>query len=111
MTFERFAIHAVEFPFSESSETKNRPALIISDDEFTKATGNILLAMITTAKNSKWLYDCRIENWKKAGLPVACIVRMKFSASTPARIGEYKGRLTDNDRKKVAQSLRECLGL
>ena len=40
MTFERFAVVRVPFPFSDRNATKNRPAVVLSDpDAFNTPAG------------------------------------------------------------------------
>lgn len=59
MTFERFTVVRVPFPFTDRLASKNRPALVLSDAEaFNTPTGHAVLAMITSAENPAWAGDC-----------------------------------------------------
>lgn len=53
MSFEAFDVVVVPFPFTDRSTTKRRPALVLSDrDMFNARVGQVVMAMITSAKNS-----------------------------------------------------------
>ena len=79
MTFSRFDVVVVPFPFTDRSTTVRRPALILSDPEtFGIATGQSLMAMITRAAGMRWPHDHAVGDRASAGLPEACFVRMKL---------------------------------
>lgn len=111
MTFERFAVHFVEFPFSDKPQQKGRPALVMSDQAFSRATGNVTLAMITSARHSDWPGDCAIEDMGAAGLPHESIVRLRFATIANPRIGRLLGHLAQGDRKRVADAIRDMFAL
>ncbi|MGF1550481.1 MAG: type II toxin-antitoxin system PemK/MazF family toxin [Sphingomonadaceae bacterium] len=67
MTCERFDLFVVDFPFSEADIIKRRPAVAICDGDFVARTGNVLLAMITSTRHSRWPGDCVIEDLVAAG--------------------------------------------
>jgi len=50
VTFDRFAVVRVPFPFTDPNAAKNRPALVLSDrDAFNAPAGHSVMAMITSA--------------------------------------------------------------
>ena len=111
MTFERFAVHFVEFPFSDKLRQKGRPALVLSDPAFSHAAGNVIVAMITSARHSDWPGDCMIEDLGAAGLPHKSIVRLRFATLAVERIGRLQGHLARDDRERVADAVREAFAL
>lgn len=111
MTFDRFAVHYVEFPFSDQPRRKGRPALVLTDPDFTHATGNVTVAMITSAKHSSWPGDCPIDDLGAVGLTQACKVRMRFTTIATPRIGRFQGRLAAQDRMQVVDALRGLFAL
>ena len=52
-TFEKFSVVVVPFPFTDKSSSKRRPALVLSSTAFNNSVNHSVLAMITSAKNSK----------------------------------------------------------
>ncbi len=104
VTCDRFDVVVVPFPFSEKSESKRRPALVISNRRF-NASGNTVLAMITTNDHHPWPGDYSITDLEETGLPSHCIVRLKLFTLDNRLILRQLGRLGDSDRKQVASSL------
>lgn len=109
MTFDRFDVCIIDFPFSDRNVTKRRPALVICDRDFIDLTGNILFAMITSAKHSRWPGDCLITVLDKAGLSHPSKVRMRFSTIAAIRVLERKGQLADADRPIVNAALHKTI--
>lgn len=61
MSFERFTVVRVPFPFTDRNTIKNRPALVLSPAySFNTPTGHSVMAMITSADNVPWPLDCRL---------------------------------------------------
>ncbi len=69
MPFEAFDVVVVPFPFTEKLAEKRRPALIVSSNLFNKQHDHLILAMITTTKNSIWVSDVQLHDWKSANKP------------------------------------------
>ncbi|MCX8115560.1 MAG: type II toxin-antitoxin system PemK/MazF family toxin [Burkholderiales bacterium] len=111
MTFERFAVVRVPFPFTDRAAAKKRPALVLSDARrFNRPAGHSVLAMITSASNPPWPLDCPIADLASAGLPAPSKVRFKlFTLDHRLILGEL-GRLADADRKAVQAALLRLLG-
>ena len=62
-SLKTFAVVAVPFPFSDTSKTKRRPALVISSSSlFNNVIGHSVMVMITSAKNSEWPLDVKIQD-------------------------------------------------
>lgn len=110
MTFERFDTVVVPFPFTDRRTTKRRPALLLSDPEFARATDNVILAMITSAKQSDWPGDTPINDRATAGLPQPCKVRLKLFTLDQRLIEKRIGALAPADQKAVASALRRTIG-
>ncbi|MEO8410830.1 MAG: type II toxin-antitoxin system PemK/MazF family toxin, partial [Propionivibrio sp.] len=79
MSFERFTVVRVPFPFTDRNATKNRPALVLSAaDRFNIPAAHSVMAMITSAGNAPWPLDCPIADLQAAGLPASSVVRFKL---------------------------------
>ena len=110
MTFERFDVVRVPFPFTDRQATRNRPALVISPDEaFNRPTGHAVLAMITSAGNEPWAGDCAIADLAAAGLPAPSKVRFKLFTLDQQLIRGRLGRLAARDAATVAEAARRIL--
>lgn len=101
MSFERFEVVRVPFPFTDRNATKNRPALVLSSGAaFNAPSGHSVLAMITSAANLPWPLDCVIEDLAAAGLPAPSKVRFKLFTLDHRLVRGVLGRLSSCDRGK-----------
>ncbi len=108
MIYEPFDIVVVPFPFTDSAQTKRRPALVLSQhSNFGNKIGHSVLAMITSKKNASWPLDCEIMSKKESGLTAPSVVRMKLFTLDNRFIITKIGQLSDGDQEKVKQSLSQ----
>jgi len=112
VSFDRFDVVVVPFPFTDRTTSKRRPALVISSaDKFNKTVGQSVLAMITSAKNSDWPLDTDITDLDSAGLPSSSIVRMKLFTLDDQLIIRKAGSLSSQDQKRISNSLKDLFSL
>ncbi len=104
-------IVVVPFPFTDRDAHKRRPALVISSKNFNQKSGHSVLAMITGAKHSAWPLDVSISDYRHAGLPKSCIVRMKLFTLDHQLIIHKAGTLSANDKDHVKKSLNQLICL
>lgn len=79
MTFKAFTVVRVPFPFTDRNSSKNRPALVLSEEgSFNTPAGHSVMAMITSETNAPWPLDCPIRDLAAAGLPAPSKVRFKL---------------------------------
>ncbi|MBW4532462.1 MAG: type II toxin-antitoxin system PemK/MazF family toxin [Pleurocapsa minor HA4230-MV1] len=112
VTYKQFEVVVVPFPFTDSSATKKRPALVISDaSAFNKSTKKSVMAMITTASHSSWDLDIPITDLKSAGLKAKSIIRMKLFTLDDDLVLKKIGKLATSDRDRVQKSLQQLFNL
>jgi mRNA interferase MazF len=104
-----YDVVVVPFPFTDRRVSKRRPAMVLSSSEFNAASGNTVLAMITSAANPPWPFDIEIDS-KKAGLRAPSKVRMKLFTLDNRLILNKAGTLAKNDRAAIGGSLVRLLG-
>lgn len=110
MTYKKFDVVVVPFPFTDQNTEKRRPALVLSDnDSFNQETENCVLAMITSEKNPSWPLDSKIGSLKKAGLSSPSKVRMKLFTLDTRLIIKKIGALSAKDQKIVTENLNNLL--
>jgi mRNA interferase MazF len=79
VTYDRYDVVVVPFPFTDVPRSKPRSALVLSDhDHFGFQASHSVMAMITSSRNRAWPLDVEITNLASAGLPAPSIVRMKL---------------------------------
>lgn len=109
VSFERFAVLRVPFPFTDRNAAKNRPALVLSDPVgFNAPAGHSVLAMITSQGNAPWPLDCPLGDLAAAGLPAPSMVRFKLFTLDHRLVRGELGRLAEADRANVSAAMR-CL--
>jgi mRNA interferase MazF len=107
MTCDAFEVVVVPFPFTDSGQSVKRPAAVLSRRAF-NAEGHSVMAMITDARNPPWPLDIRME-YESAGLKMPSVVRMKFFTLDNRLILRSIGRLSQADRQKLLDGLRQIL--
>jgi len=110
VTYEAYDLVVVPFPFTDSTSSKRRPALVLSSHHsFNSKVGHSVLAMVTSAKNSSWALDCAINDLDEAGLSSPSIVRMKLFTIDVRLIISKIGHLSLADKSSVSGSLQKLL--
>lgn len=111
MSFERFAVVRVPFPFSDRNATKHRPALVLSDPAaFNTPAGHSVMAMITSESNAPWPLDCPLADLTAAGLPAPSKVRFKLFTLDHRLVRGQIGKLSTSDSGVVRAGLAKLLG-
>jgi mRNA interferase MazF len=103
--YKTFDIIVVPFPFVDSFESKKRPAIILSSaDTFNDKIEHSVVAMITSAANSTWPYDIRINNLESCGLIKPSIIRLKLFTLDHRLIVSKIGSLSSQDKRKLQEN-------
>ena len=111
MTYERFDVVVVPFPFTDSSASKRRPAVVISHEtSFNAPAGHSVMAMITSAGNAPWPPDRPIQDLSSAGLRAPSMVRMKLFTLDHRFVLRRAGKLSSRDGKTVAAAPKTLRG-
>jgi mRNA interferase MazF len=108
-TYEPYDVVVVPFPFTDRETQKRRPALVLSSAAFQKETGHVILAMVTTAKQSAWKSDVPLKYWQAAGLPRASVVRAKLFTLDTQFILRRLNALSKTDQRAVRRSFAAIL--
>ena len=111
MTFDRFDVVVLPFPFSDQLKRKNRPVLVLSSAKFNNESNHLVTAMITTAKGSVWPLDVPLEDYADASLPVPCLVRMKFFTAARGLIVKKVGKVSRRDAKAIGLILKQVFAV
>jgi mRNA interferase MazF len=111
VTFDRYAVVRVPFPFTDRTATRNRPALVLSNPlTFNTPSGHSVMAMITSDENAPWPLDCPLGDLAAAGLPAPSKVRFKLFTLDHRLVRGQLGKLAPADADRVAAALTELLG-
>jgi mRNA interferase MazF len=97
----------VAFPFLEGTDSKRRPALIVTSERLAREHGLFWIAMITTAKSGHRADDVAVTDLSRAGLPEACVIRVaRIATVSQTQIVRRLGDVTARDRNAVLALLR-----
>ncbi len=111
MSFDRFTVVRVPFPFNDRMAVKNRPALVLSDaGAFNALAGHSVMTMITSATHAPGPLDCPITDLAAAGLPAPSKVRFKLFTLDHRLVRGTLGRLSANDQAIVQAALDRLFG-
>jgi mRNA interferase MazF len=111
VSFDRYAVVRVPFPFTDRTATRNRPALVLSDSvAFNTPAGHSVMAMITSEDNPPWPLDCTLADLAAAGLPAPSKVRFKLFTLDHRLVRGEIGKLAPADAERVRAGLTELLG-
>lgn len=111
MTYKPYTIISVPFPFTDSAQTKKRPAVVVSSEYHQNKTSHVTLLMVTTAKHSRWDDDHIIIDLASAGLRTPSIVRQKLFTIDSRLIIKKIGILGIEDQKNLAHLLSQHICL
>ncbi len=111
MSYERFTVVRVPFPFTDRNASQNRPALVFSAAaRFNAPSGHSVMAMITSAENAPWPLDCPIADLAAAGLPAPSVVRFKLFTLDHRLVRGALGALAPADAPAVEAALAKLFG-
>lgn len=95
----------VEFPYSDNSVSKKRPALVLLDAQ----DEDILVARITTQVYNNE-YDITVADWQTAGLLAPSCVRLhKIATLSKQLIYKKLGSLATKDSEIVLKTLQNLI--
>lgn len=110
--YERGSVVLVPFPFTDLSAVKRRPALVISSDDYNAATGDVIIAQITSKVDSPSRPgDHRLERWREAGLPLPSLVRARMTTLHSSLLLKSLGKMPDDEMRSIDRGLASALGL
>lgn len=103
MSYSFGDIILVRFPYTDSSNDKIRPSLVLLDT----GDDDIVLARVTS-KNPLVVHDISLNDWKVANLPLASTVRLhKINTVVKSKILDITGKLSKADNVAVRQHLQK----
>ncbi len=105
MIYNQFDIVLVPFPFTDNNVSKKRPALVLSNQNYQIKTNHLILAMITSAKNSRWENDFPIKALESTGLNTNCVIRYKIFSLDERIILKKIGAVSLKEQKEIKEIL------
>jgi mRNA interferase MazF len=107
-SYSNHDIVLVRYPFSDLSNSKVRPAVVVSAPH---ASQDILVTPLTSKIGSLLEGEFTISEWSAAGLNVATAVKRGIYTVHERLVIKVIGKLADVDAKRLKLSLQGWLGL
>jgi len=108
VTYSRWDVVAVNFPFVEGMEAKRRPGLVVSTARLRDFHKIYWIVMISSAQAGEREDDILVTDPEKAGLPLNCAIRVaRLSAVSESIIHRKIGSVSAKDRTAVAALLKK----
>lgn len=101
----------VGFMFSDETETKRRPVVVISSSGYHRSRQEVVVAAITSNVNRRLFGDYIVKDWKGAGLLFPSLVTAIFRTVKRTMIERKLGSMPTADLKGVDRELRRVLDL
>lgn len=111
MTYDRWDIVLLPFPFTDLKATKKRPALIISPREYNSGSDVLVMFVTSNLKAKSKMGDYIISEWEKAGLPKPSMTRMKFATIDKKLVIKKIAALRKVDIILLKKEIKNFLGL
>lgn len=110
-TPERGDVILVPFPFTDLTDTKRRPALVVSSVEYNQVTGDVIIAQITSRVDAPHRPgDHLIVSWNDAGLLAPSLLRAKLTTLHTDLVIRRLGHMPHDDAAAIDRALAGVLG-
>lgn len=101
----------VPFPFTDQSQSKQRPAVIVSSARYHAERPDLILMAITSQVRSPPAFgESLVRNWQAAGLLKPSVVKPVLATFEQRLVRKTLGRLAEVDRTALTAALRLVLG-
>ncbi|MEQ7155526.1 type II toxin-antitoxin system PemK/MazF family toxin [Brevundimonas aurifodinae] len=101
----------VDFPFTDQSAAKRRPAVVISAANYNRQRPDVILLAITSKIDRALMEgDVLISDWRTAGLLKPSAFKLVIGTFSKASITGRLGHLGDADRTVLNQTVFQLLG-
>ena len=118
MNVRRGEIVIVNYPYSDQSGHKVRPALVVQADTWNERLDNTILASITSGRNQRigdvtqYFIDITTTNGHRTGLRLNSVVQCKnLITFDQSRIQSVIGSLSDAAMLEIDACLKAALGI
>jgi mRNA interferase MazF len=100
----------VYFPFTDASDTKKRPAVVVSSARYNAQRSDLVLMAITShVRPVLGFAEVLVTDWKTAGLLVPSVIKPVIATLERSLVIKSLGRLGQKDRTALHASLQTIL--
>ena len=96
--YKRGDVVLVPFPFSNQTDAKKRPAVIISSDAYNNISSDIVIMAITSQpEKTIGIGECLIHDWRDAGLLKPSAIKPAISTIEQTLVLKKLGKISLQD--------------
>lgn len=106
--YSKNSVILVRYPFSDLSNAKVRPAVVVSAPHISQ---DILIVPLTSKTSGLLEGEFILPNWSVAGLNVVTAVKRGVYTVNKNLVIKQVGQLTNSDSEILSQSLKIWLGI
>lgn len=112
MTVSRFGdVVLVPFPFTDQSDQKKRPAVVVSSAAYHRERSDLILMAVTSqAHLTATIGEAAIAGWKEAGLLKPSVLKPILFTLNRSLVLRKLGYLRQQDLESLRKSLTSILG-
>jgi mRNA interferase MazF len=101
----------VPFPFTDQSQSKQRPAVIVSGTRYHAERPDLVLMAVTSqVRSSPAFGEVGLRDWQAAGLLKPSVIKPVLATLDQRLVRKTLGRLSETDRSALKDTLRLILG-
>ena len=91
----------VAFTFTDGVQTKTRPAVVLSPQQYHESRGDIIMMPLSTQAGG-YYGDRPLQDWQAAGINGPTYIKAVIQTIPQRSVKGIFGRLTDADREQVS---------
>lgn len=101
----------VPFPFTDQSQSKQRPAVVVSSARYNTERPDLVLMAITSQVRSPPAFgESSVRDWQPAGLIKPSVIKPVLATLDQRLVRKTLGRLSETDRSAITAVLHLLLG-
>jgi mRNA interferase MazF len=108
--FEFGDVVLVPFPFTDQSNTKKRPAVVVSSAAYNAERPDLIILAITSQVRAGDHFDAPVRDWRGTGLLKPSVIKPVIATIERGLVIRQMGRLSPNDQQALVKLMRAMLG-
>ena len=108
LNYSKHDVILVRYPFTDSSDSKIRPAVVVSAPH---SSQDIFIVPLTSRTRDLQNGEFVLQNWTEAGLSIETAVKRGVFTVADSLVRKRVGKLSAEDTNRLDQSLKEWFGI
>lgn len=110
MPFDFGDVVLVQFPFTDQTSTKQRPAAVVNSEAYDRERPDVILLAVTSQVHLPARFgEAVVEDWKTAGLLKPSMLKPVLTTVEKSIVRRRLGKLVPKDRERLQQIVREIV--